>query len=231
MDCFRLQLVKVVGHFITGKPCSVLLPLCSFSRYAAWTDYLPVERCFSSTVCSRSPSSASVIGSTDGICAWEWRLTGEAEEERHRGPPQQGPTLSMPLAYTCVVKLLERVSCYAASCTITTTITPKSHFHKNKPKKMHAFKSKQLTACNYCVCILFSDWMRKTNTNGWVDGSRKPEQRSVYTYYIHISAPICPQRTGRKTCILIWCQQLRTCTWHRKEAWQWPSTVSQTYTE
>ena len=31
------------------------------------------------------------------------------------------------------------------------------------------------------------------------------------TYYIHISAPTCPQRTGRKTCILIWCQQLRTC--------------------
>lgn len=153
MDCFWLQLVKVVGHFITGKPCSVLLPLCSFSRYAAWTDYLPVERCFSSTVCSRSPS---VIGSTDGICAWAWRLTAEAKEERHRGPPQQGPTLSTPLAYTCVVKLLERISCYAASCTITTTITPKLHFHKNKQtkKNMHAFKTKHKTAnCMQLLCV------------------------------------------------------------------------------
>lgn len=32
----------------------------------------------------------------------------------------------------------------------------------------------------------------------------------VTTYYIHISAPICQQWTGRRTCIPTWCRQLRT---------------------
>lgn len=32
----------------------------------------------------------------------------------------------------------------------------------------------------------------------------------VNTYYIHISAPIYPLKTVRKTCILIWYQQLKT---------------------
>lgn len=36
------------------------------------------------------------------------------------------------------------------------------------------------------------------------------EQSLVNTYYIHISAPVCPQRTRRRTYILIWCQQPRT---------------------
>lgn len=36
------------------------------------------------------------------------------------------------------------------------------------------------------------------------------EETSVSTYYIHISAPTYPLKTVRKTCILIWCQQLKT---------------------
>lgn len=68
-------------------------------------------------------------------------------------------------------------------------------------------------------------WAPSCSKGGWVDhfycilhfltlttlGSfRKQEQSFNNTYYIHISAPICPLRTGRKTCILIWCQQPRT---------------------
>lgn len=47
------------------------------------------------------------------------------------------------------------------------------------------------------------------------------------TYYIHKSAPVCPLRTRRKTCIQIWCQQLRTCTkTQQKQGWLWPRSTN-----
>lgn len=50
-----------------------------------------------------------------------------------------------------------------------------------------------------------------TESSDYVQKKRKCVIKSwATTYYIHISAPICRQRTGRRTCIPTWCRQPRT---------------------